>query len=143
MTIRARYPRMYWYNMTTTLPMLTAIIPREDTNALVIRNITEMERIVNQVRWQALYQLGRFLKSYVSRQYRLICAKSRQFIWPLSYDGQELYSSISSYTSLERQKNTLSKKIYFGRRKPIIFRYKKIKKHILHENFLKFLKNVI
>ena len=51
--------------------------------------------------------------------------------------------SISSYTSLEREKNTLSKKKYFGRRKPIIFRHKKIKKHILHKNFLKFLKTVI
>ena len=50
--------------------MLTAIIPREDTPALVIRDITEMERIVNQVRWQALYQLREFLKNYVSRQYR-------------------------------------------------------------------------
>ena len=54
-----------------------------------------------------------------------------------------IYSSISSYTSLEREKNTLSKKKYFGRRKPIIFRHKKIKKHILHKNFLKFLKTVI
>ena len=53
------------------------------------------------------------------------------------------YNSISSYTSLEREKNTLSKKKYFGRRKPIIFRHKKIKKHILHKNFLKFLKTVI
>ena len=88
MTTRARYPRMYWYKMITTVLMLAAILPREDTTALVIRDITEMERIVNQVRWQALYQLGRFLKSYVSRQYRLICAKSRQFIWPLFYDGQ-------------------------------------------------------
>ena len=88
MTIRARYPRVYWYKMITTVPMLTAIIPREDTTALVIRDITEMERIVNQVRWQVLYRLGGFLKSYVSRQYRLICAKSRQFIWPLFYDGQ-------------------------------------------------------
>ena len=32
-----------------------------------------------------------------------------------------IYSSISSYTSLERKKNTLSKKKYFGRRKPIIY----------------------
>ena len=39
-----------------------------------------------------------------------------------------IYSSISSYTSLEREKNTLSKKKYFGHRKPIIFRHKKIKK---------------
>ena len=39
-----------------------------------------------------------------------------------------MYSSISSYTSLEREKNTLSKKKYFGHRKPIIFRHKKIKK---------------
>ena len=54
-----------------------------------------------------------------------------------------IYSSISSYTSLEREKNTLSKKKYFGRRKPIIFCHKKIKKHILHKNFLKFLKTVI
>ena len=54
-----------------------------------------------------------------------------------------IYSSISSYTSLEREKNTLSKKKYFGRRKPIIFRHQKIKKHILHKNFLKFLKTVI
>ena len=37
-----------------------------------------------------------------------------------------IYSSISSYTSLEREKNTLSKKKYFGHRKPIIFRHKKI-----------------
>ena len=34
--------------------MLTAIIPREDTTALVIRVIMEMERIVNQVSWQIL-----------------------------------------------------------------------------------------
>ena len=56
-----------------------------------------MERIVNQVRWQALYEFGKFLKNYVSRQYRLICAKSRQFIWPLFYDGQNafLYNSMS------------------------------------------------
>ena len=33
------------------------------------------------------------------------------------------------------EKNTLSKKKYFGRRKPMIFRHKKIKKHILHKNF--------
>ena len=39
-----------------------------------------------------------------------------------------IYSTISSYTSLEREKNTLSKKKYFGHRKPIIFRHKKIKK---------------
>ena len=53
---------------TSAVPMLTAIIPREDTTANVIRDITEMERIVNQVRWQALYELGRFLKNYVSMQ---------------------------------------------------------------------------
>ena len=82
---------------TSAVPMLTAIIPREDTTALVIRDIisrmtfTEMERIVNQVRWPALYQLGRVLKNYVRRQYRLICAKSRQFIWPLFYDGQTYF----------------------------------------------------
>ena len=40
--------------------MLTAIIPREDTTALVIRVITEMERIVNQVSWQIL---EKFLES--------------------------------------------------------------------------------
>ena len=34
---------------TSAVPMLTAIIPREDTTALVVRDITEMERIVNQV----------------------------------------------------------------------------------------------
>ena len=39
-----------------------------------------------------------------------------------------IYSSISSYTLLEREKNTLSKKKYFGHRKPIIFRHKKINK---------------
>ena len=54
-----------------------------------------------------------------------------------------IYSSISSYTSLEREKNTLLKKKYFGRRKPIIFRHKKFKKHILHKMFFKFLKNDI
>ena len=42
--------------------MLTAIIQREDTTALVIRAITEMERIVNQVSWKALYPLR---KNYV------------------------------------------------------------------------------
>ena len=54
-----------------------------------------------------------------------------------------IYSSISSYTSLEREKNTLSKKIYFGGRKSIIFRHKKIKKANFALKFLKFLKNVI
>ena len=33
--------------------MLIATIPREDTTALVIRDITEMERIVSQVSYQA------------------------------------------------------------------------------------------
>ena len=42
--------------------MLTAITQREDTTALVIRAITEMERIVNQVSWKALYPLR---KNYV------------------------------------------------------------------------------
>ena len=37
---------------TSAVPMLTAVIPREDTTALVIRVIMEMERIVNQVSWQ-------------------------------------------------------------------------------------------
>ena len=81
--------------------MLTAIIPREDTTASVIRDITEMERIVNQVRWQALYELGRFLKNYVSRQYRLICAKSKQFIWPLFYNDSQTYFYTRSNRSLE------------------------------------------
>ena len=36
-----------------------------------------------------------------------------------------IYSSISSYTSLERAKIKLSEKKYFGLRKPIIFRTKK------------------
>ena len=49
-----------------------------------------------------------------------------------------IYSSISSYTSFEREKNTLLKKKYSGQRKPIIFRHKKIKKAYLHKNFLKF-----
>ena len=39
-----------------------------------------------------------------------------------------IYSTITSYTSLERENNTLSKKKYFGRRKPIIFRHQIIKK---------------
>ena len=34
---------------TSAMTMLTAIIPGEDTTALVIRDIMEMERIVNQV----------------------------------------------------------------------------------------------
>ena len=39
---------------TSAISMLIATITREDTTALVIRDITEMERIVtNQVRWQA------------------------------------------------------------------------------------------
>ena len=42
--------------------ILTAIIQREDTTALVIQAITEMERIVNQVSWKALYPLR---KNYV------------------------------------------------------------------------------
>ena len=37
---------------TSAVPMLTAIIPREDTAVLDIRVIMEMERIVNQVSWQ-------------------------------------------------------------------------------------------
>ena len=81
--------------------MLTAIIPREDTTANVIRDITEMERIVNQVRWQALYELGRFLKNYVSRQYRITCAKSGQFIWPLFYNDSQTYFYTRSNRSLE------------------------------------------
>ena len=36
-----------------------------------------------------------------------------------------IYSTISSYTSLERTKIKLSEKKYFGLRKPIIFRTKK------------------
>ena len=59
---------------TSAVPMLTAIIPREDTTANVIRDITEMERIVNQVRWQALYELGRFLKNYETIPFNL-CEK--------------------------------------------------------------------
>ena len=47
---------------TRAMLTLTAIIPREDTTALVIRDITEMERIVNQVSWKALYPLR---KNYV------------------------------------------------------------------------------
>ena len=39
---------------TSAVPMLTAVIPRVDTTALVIRVIMEMERIVNQVSWQIL-----------------------------------------------------------------------------------------
>ena len=59
---------------TSAVPMLTAIIPREDTTANVITDITEMERIVNQVRWQALYELGRFLKNYETIPFNL-CEK--------------------------------------------------------------------
>ena len=38
--------------------MLTAVIPRKDTTALVIRDIMEMERIVNQVSWRRLQEIG-------------------------------------------------------------------------------------
>ena len=37
--------------------MPTAVIPREDTTALVIRDIMEMERIVNQVSWRRLQEI--------------------------------------------------------------------------------------
>ena len=40
---------------TDAVPMPTVITPREDTTVLVIRDTMEMERIVNQVNWQASY----------------------------------------------------------------------------------------
>ena len=40
----------------SAIPMLTAIIPREDTTAVVIRDIMEMERIANQVSQQSFYR---------------------------------------------------------------------------------------
>ena len=55
--------------LTTAVPMLTVIIPREDTTALVIGDITEMERTVNQVSQQTLYRLRRCLINYVIIHY--------------------------------------------------------------------------
>ena len=66
---------------------LTAIIPREDTTALVIRDITEMERIVSQVSWKALYPLrinyfvvfsacdGQYLSLFLSKRTMYIIQK--------------------------------------------------------------------
>ena len=45
-----------------------------------------------------------------------------------NYISAVIYSSISSYTSLERAKIKLSEKKYFGLREPIIFCTKKINK---------------
>ena len=53
----------------TAVPMLTAIIPREDTTALVTRDIMEMERIVNQVSEQTSYRLRECLINYVIIHY--------------------------------------------------------------------------
>ena len=47
-----------------------------------------------------------------------------------NYISAVIYSSIYSYTSLERAKTKLSGKKYFGLRKPIIFHQKKLTRHI-------------
>ena len=72
---------------TRAMITLTAIIPREDTTALVIRDITEMERIVNQVSWKALYPLrinyfvvfsacdGQYLSLFLSKRTMYIIRK--------------------------------------------------------------------
>jgi len=97
------------------------------------RNWQGYRRSLNKQQFLGIVRKGYYLSS--ANYFNVFCHVTLK-----NHISGLIYSSISSYTSLEREKNTLSKKKYFGRRKPIIFRHRKIKKANLAKNFFKIFK---
>ena len=79
--------------------MLTAIIPREDTTAVVIRDIMEMERIANQVSQQSFIDLEDVWETFTSNSTNKSCESYKCNVRLSSY-YLGLYVFFSPTTSL-------------------------------------------